>query len=162
MGPRLRPFLAPILGLLLGLQTGCGYAVAAGAPLKGGARGVEVRPLLNRSSDPSLGAEVAAAIRRELARRGLTGSGGPQALIDGEARTEGASATLPGGATRRVALEVRARLTVAGAVVAERQVRRESDHLDVADALEGEARRAQALQRLVDQVARELVDGFEE
>jgi hypothetical protein len=150
------------LALLALLASGCGYAVAAGAPLQGGARRVEVRPLSNHSSDPSLGAEVTAALRRELARRGALASGGPDAVIDGEVKTESAPASLPGGATLRVALEVRARLLVDGVVVADRTVRREADHLAGADALEGEARRAQALQRLADQAARELVAAFEE
>jgi hypothetical protein len=150
------------LGLLASLAAGCGYAVAAGVVLKGGARRAEVRPLTNRSSDPAAGVEVASALRRELARRGATASGGPAAVIEGEVRTEGTAPTLPGGATLRVALEVRARLLVNGVGVAERTVRREADHLSGADALEGEARRAQAIQRLADQVARELVDAFED
>jgi hypothetical protein len=143
------------------LAAGCGYGVAAGLTLSGGARRAEVRPLENRSSDPGLGAEVAAALRRELDRRGAGGGAGA-ATIEGEVRTEGAGATLPGGATQRLALEVRARLSQGGKVLAERTVRREADHLSGADALEGEARRAQALRRLADQVARELVNAFEE
>ena len=138
---------------------GCGYAVSAGLKLQGGATSATVRPFENRSSDPEVGADVAAALRQELARRGAEGEG---AVIDGEVRTEGLAATLAGGATSRVAIEARARLTVGGRVVAERRVRREADHLAGADPLEGEARRAQALQRLAGEVARALVDAFEE
>ena len=146
--------------LALALLPGCGYAVSAGLKLKGGAPRAEVRPFENRSSDPSVGAEVAAALRQELARRGAEGAGG--AVIEGEVRTGAATPSLSGGALLRVSLGVTARLRSGGAVVAERTVRREADHLAGADALEGEARRAQALQRLAAEVARELVDAFEE
>jgi hypothetical protein len=47
-------------------------------------------------------------------------------------------------------------------VLAERSVRREADYLAGADALEGEVRRTQALHRLAGEVARALVDAFEE
>lgn len=150
--------LAAALAAALGLA-GCGYTLSAGLRLRGGATHATVRPFENRSSDPSVGADVSAALRRELARRGAEGEG---AVIDGEVRTEGAAATLPGGATARVAVEARARLVVHGQVVAERTVRREADHLAGADPLEGEARRTQALQRLAGEVARALVDAFQE
>jgi hypothetical protein len=146
------------LALVLGLP-GCGYGVSAGLKLQGGAARATVHPFENRSSDPQVGAEVAAALRQELARRGAEGDG---AVIDGEVRTLGVAATLAGGATSRVAIEARARLSVGGQVVAERMVRREADHLAGADPLEGEARRAQTLQRLAGEVARALVDAFEE
>ncbi len=153
--------LAPLLGLAaLGLAlSGCGYALSAGLRLQGGAAQAEVRPFENRSSDPAAGIEVTAALRQELARRGAEG---PGAVIEGEVRTEGAAATLPGGATARVVVVAQARLTAGGRVLAERTVRREADHLAGADALEGEARRAQALHRLAGEVARALVDAFQE
>jgi hypothetical protein len=138
---------------------GCGYGVAAGLRLQGGVARAEVRPFVNRSSDPGLGAAVAAALREELARRR---GEGPGAVIEGEVRTEGAAPTLPGGAAIRVVLEVEGRLIVQGATVATRTVRREADHLGGADALEGEARRAQALQRLSGEVARALLEALEE
>lgn len=147
-------WLAAALGL-----AACGYSVSAGLRLHGGVTRATVRPFENRSSDPGVGAEVAAALRGELARRGAEGEG---ALIDGEVRTEGAAATLPGGATARVVLVVQARLSRGGQVLAERTVRREADHLAGADALEGDARRGQALQRLAAEVARALVDAFQE
>jgi hypothetical protein len=149
-----------VLGAVLALAlAACGYSLSAGVRLRGGAATATVRPFENRSSDPAVGAEVAAALRQELARRGAEG---PGAVIDGEVKTEGAAATLPGGATARVAVEARARLTVDGRVVAERTVRREADHLAGADPLEGEARRTQALHRLAGEVARALVDAFRE
>jgi hypothetical protein len=138
---------------------GCGYAVSAGVRLEGGVTRATVRPFENRSSDPQVGAEVAAALRQELARRGAEGEG---AVIEGEVRTEGLAATLSGGVTARVAIEATARLSVGGRVVAERAVRREADHLTGTDPLEGEARRAQAIQRLAGEVARALIDAFEE
>jgi len=149
---------AALAGALVALA-GCGYGVAAGLQLHGGVTRAEVRPFASRSSDPGLGAAVAAALREELARRG---GEGPGAVIEGEVRTEGAAPTLPGGAAVRVVLEVEGRLLVQGATVATRTVRREAVHLGGADALEGEARRAQALQRLSHEVARALLDALEE
>jgi hypothetical protein len=156
--PRTAALAAALAGALLALA-GCGYGVAAGLRLHGGVARAEVRPFENRSSDPGLGAAVAAALRDELARRGAEG---PGAVIEGVVRTEGAAPTLPGGAAVRVVLEAEGRLVVQGAVVATRSVRREADHLGGADALEGEARRAQALQRLSVEVARALLDALEE
>jgi hypothetical protein len=153
------PAAALALAAALGGLPGCGYGVAAGVRLHGGVTRAEVRPFENRSSDPGLGAAVAAALREELARRG---GEGPGAFIEGTVRTEGAAATLPGGAAVRVVLEVEGRLLLRGAPVAARTVRREADHLGGADALEGEARRAQALQRLSREVARALLDALEE
>ena len=143
----------------LGGGAGCGYGAGAGLRLHGGVRAVSVAPFENRSTDPGVAAALTAALRRELARRGAEGAG---ARLEGEVRTGGAAATLPGGATARVVLEARARLVVDGAVAAERTVRREADHLAGADALEGEARRGQALQRLAAEVARALVESLEE
>jgi hypothetical protein len=157
-----RPLAAAALLALGLLAAGCGYAVTAAPRLRGGAPAADVRPFENHSSDPSVGADVAAALRAELARRGEAGGAGARAVIDGAVRTEAAAPTLPGGATLRVVLEVRARLLVDGKVEAERTVRREADHLGGADALEGEARRAQALQRLAGEAARELLDAFGE
>jgi hypothetical protein len=139
--------------------SGCGYATSAGLRLQGGVTRATVRPFENRSSDPEVGAQVAAALRDELARRGAEGEG---AVIDGEVRTEGVGATLAGGATARVAIEARARLTAGGRVVATRTVRCEADHLSGVDPLEGEARRTQTLHRLAGEVARALVDAFQE
>jgi hypothetical protein len=155
VGSRLRlAALAAVLGL-----SGCGYALSSGLKLRGGVERATVRPFENGSSDQAVGAEVATALREELARRGAEGAG---AVIDGVVRTEGAAATLSGGVTAGVVLEVRAKLTRDGQVLAERTVRREADYLAGADALEGEARRRQALHRLVGEVARALVDGFQE
>jgi Lipopolysaccharide-assembly len=163
-GPRTRS-TAALAAALLGLSAGplaCGYSLALGGKLRGGAETVEVRLIENDSVDPGVGAAVTAALREALARRAVPGGSGARAVISGTAHTESAPPSAAAGALLRVVLEVRARLTVDGAVVAERTVRREADHLGGADALEGETRRAQALQRLAAEVARELVVALEE
>lgn len=140
---------------------GCGYSVSAGKKLRGGAERAEVRPFENLSTDPSVGVEVTAALRETLARRGAYGEGA-RALIDGQVLTDTVAPSFAGGTTQRVGLLVRARLMVDGALVLERHVRREADYLAGADALEGEARRAQALRRLAGEAARDVLSAFEE
>jgi hypothetical protein len=140
---------------------GCGYSVSAGKKLLGGADRAEVRPFENLSTDPSVGVEVTAALRETLARRGAYGEGA-RALIDGQVLTDTVAPSFAGGTTQRVGLLVRARLMVDGALVLERHVRREADYLAGADALEGEARRAQALRRLAGDAARDILSAFEE
>ncbi len=148
--------------LALGLAlSGCGYTVSAGHRLRGGAERAEVRPFENLSTDPSVGVEVTAALREALARRGAAGEGA-RALIDGQVVTDAAGPSFGGGATQRVALVVKARLVVDGRLVLERQFRREADYLAGADALESEARRAQALRRLAGEAARDVLSAFEE
>jgi hypothetical protein len=150
-----------MLAIGLVALTGCGYGVSAGLTLRGGVERAEVRPFENLSTDPSVGVEVTRALREGLARRGAGGDSGP-GLIDGQVRTDTMAPSFGNGATQRVALLVTARLSVGGALVLERQVRREADYLTGADALEGEARRAQALRRLADQAARDVLSSFEE
>jgi len=150
---------------LLGLAAGplaCGYSLALGGRLKGGAEAVEVRLIENDSVDAGIGAAVTAELREVLARRAVPAGRGARAVLTGTARTESAPPSSSAGALLRVVLEVRVRLTVDGALVAEKTARREADHLGGADALEGEARRAQALHRLAAEVARELVVALEE
>ncbi len=153
--------LAATLAAGLVALSGCGYAVSAGLKLRGGAELAEVRPFENLSTDPSVGVEVTSALREALARRGAAGDGA-RALIDGQVTTDTVAPSFAGGATQRVGLVVRARLLVDGALVLERQVRREADYLAGADALEGEARRAQALRRLAGEAARDVLSAFEE
>jgi hypothetical protein len=150
------------LAAALAALSGCGFGLAAGAPLRGGVRRVEVGLLENRSGDPAVGATVTAALRREVQRRGLAAGEGASARLEGEVRTSSAGGGLPGGATQRLALEARARLVSGGRTLAEPVVRRETEALVGADALEGEAWRAQALGRLADEVARALLDALEE
>ncbi len=138
---------------------GCGYTVSAGLKLRGGAGRAEVRVFENHSTDPSVGVEVTSALREALARRGAVGDGAG-AVIDGEVLTESVAPSFGSGATMRVSLVVRARLLVDGVLVVERQARREADYLAGADALEGEARRAQALRRLAGEAARDVLSAF--
>jgi hypothetical protein len=152
---------AALLAAGLLAVAGCGYSVSAGLKLRGGVERAEVRPFENLSTDPSVGVEVTSALREALARRGGTGDGA-QALIDGQVLTDTVAPSFAGGATQRVALVVRARLLVAGSPPYERVVRREADYLTGADALEGEARRAQALRRLAGEAARDVLSAFED
>ena len=156
VGAGARLLLAGALAL-----AGCGYSVSAGLKLRGGVERAEVRPFENLSTDPSVGVEVTSALREALARRGASGGGG-RALIDGQVLTDTVPPSFAGGATQRVALVVRARLSVDGALAVERVVRRETDYLTGADALEGEARRAQALQRLAGEAARDVLSALED
>jgi hypothetical protein len=140
---------------------GCGYAVSAGLKLRGGVERAEVRVFENLSTDPAVGVDVTTALREALARRGNAGEG-TGAVIDGQVTTDSQAPSFGGGATQRVTMTVKARLQVDGKLVLERQVRREADYLGGADALEGEARRAQALRRLAGEAARELLNALEE
>jgi len=160
VAPRADRRAALALAGLLALA-GCGYSVSAGLKLRGGAERAEVRPFENLSTDPSVGVEVTAALRDALARRGAAGDGA-RGLIDGQVQTDTVAPSFAGGATQRVALVVRARLLVDGTQVVERVIRREADYLTGADALEGEARRAQALRRLAGEAARDVLSAFEE
>jgi hypothetical protein len=153
-----RAALAPALLLAL---LGCGYSVSAGLKLRGGVERAEVLVFENLSTDPSVGVELTAALREALARRGVAGDSA-RAVIDGQVMTEAAAPSFAGGATQRVALLVRARLQVDGVEVLERRFRREADYLTGADALESEARRAQALRRLASEAARDVLSAFEE
>jgi hypothetical protein len=154
---------AALLLAALTALAGCGYAVTAGLKLRGGAERAEVRPFENASTDPSVGVEVTSALREALARRGVgAGGGGVRALIEGQVLTETMAPSFGGGATQRVGLVVRARLLVGGALVLERQVRRDADYLTGADALESETRRAQALRRLAGEAARDVLSALEE
>ncbi len=151
---------ARVLSLVALAAAGCGYRLTTAHELPGGARHVAVRPFQNRSADPELGAAVAAAMRAELARRGVSGEGG-DAVIDGEVRASEPVPSTPGAATLRVAIDVKARLVVPGAPPAERSIRRETDYLAGVDALETEGRRAIALRRLAEEAAVELLRAFE-
>jgi len=152
---------AVTLAVALLALAGCGYSVSAGLKLRGGAGRAEVRPFENLSTDPSVGVEITSALRDALARRGAGGGGG-RGLIDGQVQTDPAAPSFGSGATQRVGLLVLARLSVDGTLVLERQVRHEADYLTGADALEGEARRAQALRRLAIEAARDILIAFEE
>lgn len=141
----------------------CGYALETRYVAQGGAERIHVRAFENLSTEASLGAELTAALRTELARRGAAAGPGAPAELVGEVRAGAPGPSSPESATWRIGVEVRARLLVDGATVSERTVRRETDYLAGvgADALETEGRRALALRRVTEEAARELLRAFE-
>jgi hypothetical protein len=127
----------------------------------GGVDRIHVRPFVNASTEPELGAVVTAALRGELARRGADAPEGQGAVLDGEIRATEPTLTSAAGLTWRVGVELRARLAAGTARPVERVVRRETDFLAGADPLETEGRRALALRRVADEAARELLRAYE-
>ena len=158
--PRVSAALATGAALAL---SACGYALETRYVAQGGAERVHVRAFENLSTEASLGAQVTAAMRGELARRGAAAGPGAPAEIVGEVRAGAPSPSSPDSATWRIGVEVKARLLVDGATVSERSVRREADYLAGVglDALETEGRRALALRRTAEDAARELLRAFE-
>jgi len=148
----------PAAALLL-LLSACGYGFGAGVSrLPPGAEMVQVRPLDNRSSDAEAGALLAAALRRELARRGADGSTGAPAELSGEVEEVSAVPIAAGASAWRLTLAVHVRLVAAGRTLGEARVRRGQDYLGGVDALESEGRRRIALARVAEAAARELLE----
>ncbi|HEX9109417.1 MAG TPA: LPS assembly lipoprotein LptE [Longimicrobiales bacterium] len=144
------------------LCAGCGYGFAAGAGrFPAGAESVRVRPLANQTGDAEVGALVAAALRQELARRGLAGGESAPARIEGEVVASSFAPSTANGATYSQALEVRLRLMVGEKLVSQRSVRKQEDYLGGLDPLESEGRRRVALHRLAELIARDAVDQLE-
>jgi hypothetical protein len=139
----------------------CGYGFSQRYVAQGDVDRIHVRPLENRSTEPDLGAAVTAALRGELARRGADAGEGAAAVLDGEVRATEPALTSIEGTTWRIAVEVRARLAPRDGAPVERSVRREIDFLSGGDPLETEGRRALALRRAADELARELLRAFE-
>jgi hypothetical protein len=139
---------------------GCGYGFSQRYVAVGGVERIHVRAFENRSTEPELGAVVAAALREELARRGAASEAGA-ALLDGEVRATDPVLTSSAGATWRLGIELRARLSAGQGPPVERTVRREADFLAGADPLETEGRRALALRRVAGDAARELLRALE-
>jgi hypothetical protein len=140
---------------------GCGYGFTQRYVAAGGVDRIHVRPFVNASTEPELGAVVTAALRGELARRGADAPEGQGAVLDGEIRATEPTLTSAAGLTWRVGVELRARLAAGTARPVERVVRRETDFLAGADPLETEGRRALALRRVADEAARELLRAYE-
>ncbi|GEJ56190.1 LPS assembly lipoprotein LptE [Anaeromyxobacter diazotrophicus] len=154
-GPR-----AALAGALVALAS-CGYAVHAPGRLPEDARQVFVRALENRTTDADAGALVAAALRRELARRGADAGPGAPAKLEGAVEGVGFGAASPNGAIYRLTLTVSARLVVAGKVASEQRSVRSEDWLAGQDPLESEGRRRLALRHAAEAVAREIVERLE-
>ena len=148
------------IGALLAFA-GCGYGFSQRYVAAGGVGRIHVRPFVNGSTEPELGAVVTAALRGELARRGADAGEGAGAVLDGEVRATEPVLTSTAGVTWRVGVELRARLLATAERPVERTVRREVDFLAGADPLETEGRRALALRRVADEAARELLRAFE-
>ena len=150
------------LALALLLLASCGYSFHAGeSRLPPAAARVFVRPFENHTSDAEAGALVAAALRRELSRRGAEGGAGAPARLEGVVEDVSFAASSPNGSSYRLALTLSARLTAGGTVLGERRVRREEDWLAGLDPLESEGRRRIALRRAAEAAARELIERFE-
>jgi hypothetical protein len=149
------------LALLALTLSACGYAAGGQGRLPENARQVFVRPLENHTTDADAGALVAAALRRELARRGA--DAGPAAPTQLEGAVEGVSfgASGPSGAIYRLTLTVTARLVVAGHVASEQRTQRSEDWLAGQDPLESEGRRRLALRHAAEAAAREIVERLE-
>ena len=122
---------------------------------------IHVRPFVNASTEPELGAVVTSALRTELSRRGADAPEGQGAVLEGEVRATEPAVTSTAAVTWRVGVELRARLVAGTAKPVERVVRRETDFLAGADPLETEGRRALALRRVADDAARELLRSME-
>lgn len=152
--------MRPALALLA--LAGCGYAFSSGVSrLPAGAERVFVRPLENRTPDAEAGALVAAALRRELARRGAEGGPAAPAVLDGTVEAVLVAPATPGAATWRVTLVVRAGLQIPGRLVAEALARPSEEYVAGVDALESEGRRRIALGRAAERAAREIVERLE-
>ncbi|HEX9308458.1 MAG TPA: LPS assembly lipoprotein LptE [Anaeromyxobacter sp.] len=149
------------IAVLLLAGAGCGYGFSQRYVAAGGVDRIHVRPFENRSTEPDLGAVVATALREELARRGAAAEAGAGALLDGEVRATEPVLTSAAGATWRIGVELRARLSSGPGRPVERTVRRETDFLAGADPLETEGRRALALRRAAGEAARELLRSLE-
>jgi lipopolysaccharide assembly LptE-like protein len=162
MRPPIRASAVALAAVALAVVAiGCGYSFSQRYVATGGIDRIHVRTFENRSADPALGASVTAALREELARRGAAAGEGAPAWLEGDVRTGEAVPSTTAAATLHVTLEVRARLVVGGQTKAERTIRRDTDHLGGADALETEGRRAVALRRLASAAAIELLRSLE-
>ncbi len=152
--------LGPLFAAAL-VAAGCGYGIAAsGGRLPAGAERIFVPPFENRTSDAEVGALLAAAVRRELARRGAMGGAGAPARLEGEVLSTSFGASSVSG-TYRVGLLARVRLLVNGAAVAEHLVSGGEELLAGQDPLESEGRRRLALRRAAEAAGREAVERLE-
>jgi hypothetical protein len=154
------PLASAVLAAVVVLA-GCGYGFSQRYVAAGGVDRIHVRPFVNSSTEPELGAVVTSALRAELARRGASAPDGQGAVLDGEVRATEAGLTSTAGTTWRVGIEVRAKLVAGTARPVERTIRRDADYLTGGDPLEIEGRRALALRRVAEEAARELLRSLE-
>lgn len=157
---RSRGALSALALLPLALAS-CGYTVHAQGRLPENARQIFVRPLEDHTTDADAGALVAAALRRELARRGADAGPGAPAQLEGTVEGVSFGASSPNGAIYRLTLSVTARLVVAGQVASEQRSQRSEDWLAGQDPLESEGRRRLALRHAAEAAAREIVERLE-
>jgi hypothetical protein len=158
-----RPAAGSTAGLLLAvLFRACGYSAhGSTGRFPRGAEQIFVRPLEDRTTDAEAGALVAAALRRELARRGADGGPDAPARIEGAVERVTFGAPSPNNALYRLSLTVSTRLVVGGKLVAEQRTQRDEDWLAGQDPLESEGRRRLALRHAADEAAREIVERYE-
>ena len=144
------PAIRSAVGLLLACALGgCGYSAHGSAGrLPRGAEQIFVRPLEDRTTDADAGALVAAALRRELARRGADAGPDAPARIEGAVERVTFGAPGPNGALYRLTLVVST-------------TQRDEDWLAGQDPLESEGRRRLALRHAADEAAREIVERYE-
>jgi hypothetical protein len=148
----------------LAAASACGYSVGAGATsarLPAGSGTVFVAPLDNRTADAEAGALVAAALREELSRRGVSGGEGAPSRIEGAVLRSSSSPLTTQGGSWRLVFEVQARLVTRGQEVARMDVRREVDYLGEVDAIATEGRRRNAIRRAAEEAAQEIVERME-
>ena len=157
------PAIRSVVGLVLACAlAGCGYSAHGSAGrLPRGAEQIFVRPLEDRTTDADAGALVAAALRRELARRGADAGPDAPARIEGAVERVTFGAPGPNGALYRLTLIVSTQLVVGGKRVAEQRTQRDEDWLAGQDPLESEGRRRLALRHAADEAAREIVERYE-
>ncbi len=152
------------LVVALAAAGGCGYGVGAGssaARLPEGTGTVFVAPLDNRTADAEAGALVAAALRDELARRGVAGGEGAPSRVEGVVVRSASSPLTTQGGTWRLVFEVQARLVTGGKETARVDVRREVDYLGEVDSIATEGRRRLAVRRAAEDAAREIAERLE-
>jgi hypothetical protein len=143
------------------LLTGCGYRFAvSGGTLPGQAKSVRVPVFENRTSEPNVEALVAEALRERYARAGLLGGDDAETTLEGvvlavSGGPTGVAYALP---TYQLSIVVRVALKRGDKVLGDTVVQQAEYFSSGADVLLTEANRGAALRRLVDVLARDVVD----
>ncbi len=180
-GPRFPPLLAAAAALL---AWACGYRFsAAGGPLPGGVRSIDVPVLKNRTTEPDLPAWLTGDLRREIVRAGHGGGEESDARLSGVIESVGgmplvlkAGPIVPGGSAApgqplvpwnpglyQVSATVTVQLWRGGELLAQLDHVTETDsYLPADDLATNEANRRLALRRLSRTLAREIVERLAE